>query len=211
MIIPSNSKVLFIAAHTDDVELAAGATLSKCMRIGADVHYLALTSTDNHAELLPEAKKSMGIFGIKENNYKFLSFPDMRFGEVRQEILQCLDEIRDELNPDVVFCPSIHDLHQDHFTAAKETMRSFKWSADLILGYDICWNMVAENFDPSLYVVITEVDVKRKLEAIRCYKSQKFKEYMDEEFIMAQMRFRGGIMGVRWAEAFEVYRAVWKS
>ena len=49
--------------------------------------------------------------------------------------------LRAEWQPDVVFQPPHHDVHQDHQTIAQEGLRAFKRTT--ILGYEIPWN----NFD----------------------------------------------------------------
>lgn len=207
MIITKDSSVLFIGAHADDVELGAGATLAKCIRIGAEVFYLALTTTDND-KVRAEAYESMKILGIKTKNYRFLAEPDKQFPTFRQQILDQIDNARDVIAPNVVFCPAIYDLHQDHQVVAYETFRAFKTSARLILGYELAWNN--RSFDPTLFIKIEGRDLLKKIKAVNCYKSQSNKKYTHEEFLQAQMRFRGGTIGVTWAEAFEIYRATWK-
>ena len=63
------------------------------------------------------------------------------FPERRQDILELLVALWEEWRPDVVFQPSLHDIHQDHQTIAQEGLRAFKRTT--ILGYEIPWN----NFD----------------------------------------------------------------
>lgn len=208
-LINNGNTVLFLAAHTDDVELACGATLVRCLREGAEVFYVALTSTDDYVQLEEEAHHSMKTLGIKQENAYFYEFPNMQFDVRRQEILRKLERVRDELQPDIVFCPSRRDLHQDHYTTAIESLRAFKKTAN-IFGYDICWNMVVQAFDPNFYVEVTKKDIIKKFDAIKCYKSQKGKDYMNELLHEGQLRFRGGMVGVEFAEAFESYRQVWK-
>ena len=48
LITDSETKVLFISPHPDDVELGAGATLAKCVRLGAEVYYIALTNIEGN-------------------------------------------------------------------------------------------------------------------------------------------------------------------
>ena len=69
------------------------------------------------------------------------------FPERRQDILELLVALWEEWQPDVVFQPSLHDVHQDHRTVAEEGLRAFKRTT--ILGYEIPWN----NFDFAVPVV----------------------------------------------------------
>ena len=59
----------------------------------------------------------------------------------RQDILELLIALWEEWSPDIVFQPSLHDVHQDHQVIAAEGLRAFKRTT--ILGYEIPWN----NFD----------------------------------------------------------------
>ncbi len=210
LITDSKTKVLFISPHPDDVELGAGATLAKCVRLGAEVYYIALTNIEDNILIIDEMKKSVDIMGVPEGNCEFFHYSNKGFDKERQEILQELDRIRDELEPHIVFTPSSHDLHQDHHTTAIETLRSFKWSAEIILGYNLSWNIIVEPFNPKLFVEVSKEDVLKKLEALNCYKSQSKRYYMKEQANDGLLRYYGLKAGFEFAEAFEIYKMVWK-
>ncbi len=202
-------RILFIAAHTDDVELACGATVAKCIRLGADVYYVAMTSTDNHAQLEKEAANSMKVFGIPEENYRFFHQPNRYFPNARQEILTEIEIMRDKIKPQIVFTPSLNDIHQDHYQTAMETMRAFKYGTDIVLGYNISWNIISSPFNAKFFVEVSKEDLKQKLTAIACYKSQLFRPYMNEKKLTAQLVNNGLIANFSYAESFEIYRMVW--
>jgi LmbE family N-acetylglucosaminyl deacetylase len=210
LITDSETKVLFISPHPDDVELGAGATLAKCVRLGAEVYYIALTDIEGNELIVDEMKKSVDILGVPKDNCKYFYYTNTGFDKERQEILQDLDRIRDELNPNIVFTPSSNDLHQDHYTTAIETLRSFKWFADIILGYNLSWNTIVEPFNSKLYVEVSKEDVSKKLEALSCYKSQEKRYYMKREANDGLLRYYGLKAGFEYAEAFEIYKMVWK-
>ncbi|MFX1507338.1 MAG: PIG-L deacetylase family protein [Promethearchaeota archaeon] len=210
LITDSETKVLFISPHPDDVELGAGATLAKCVRLGAEVYYIALTNIEGNELIIDEMNKSIDILGVPKDNCKYFQYTNTGFDKERQEILQDLDRIRDELNPNIVFTPSSNDLHQDHYTTAIETLRSFKWFADIILGYNLSWNTIVQPFNSKLYVEVLKEDVSKKLEALRCYKSQEKRYYMKREANDGLLRYYGLQAGFEYAEAFEIYKMVWK-
>ena len=84
------------------------------------------------------------------------------FPEHRQDILELLVGLWEEWKPDVVFMPSLHDVHQDHKTVAEEGLRAFKRTT--ILGYEIPWN----NFDFAYqwYVSLEKTHLERKVAAL---------------------------------------------
>ena len=98
--------------------------------------------------------------------------------------------------------PSLNDLHQDHTTIAQEGLRAFKKTS--ILGYELPWNNL--NFSTQCFVKITELNLDRKLKALSCYESQKFRDYASEEYIRSLARTRGTQIGKKYAEVFEVIR-----
>ena len=73
-----------------------------------------------------------------------------------------LVELWEELQPDAVFQPSHHDVHQDHQTIAQEGLRAFKRTT--VLGYEIPWN----NFDFAYgaYIALEQRHVERKVAAL---------------------------------------------
>ena len=84
--------VLFISGHTDDVELACGGTLAKCVRHGATVYYLGLTTPGNSMSIREEVTNSMGSLGVPGGNFWVLNHPDTAFPTVRQRILHDIEK-----------------------------------------------------------------------------------------------------------------------
>lgn len=85
---------------------------------------------------------------------------------------------------------------------AEEGFRAFKRTT--ILGYEVPWNNLT--FTTNCFVALSQEHVDRKLKALKCYYSQLGRDYIDEEFIRSMLRTRGGQVGGRYAEAFEVVR-----
>ena len=86
-------------------------------------------------------REATAELGIPAENLTVHDFDVRTFPDHRQEILELLIEIWNDWQPDCVFQPSLHDVHQDHQTIATEGLRAFKRTT--ILGYEIPWN----NFD----------------------------------------------------------------
>jgi len=204
-------RVLVLAPHTDDGEFGCGATIARLVQAGADVHYLAFSDcVDSLAPGLPpdtlvrEVREATARLGIPPANVKVYSFPVRHFTRDRQDILELLVQVRQQLDPDLVLQPSLNDLHQDHQTIAREGLRAFKQTT--IIAYEIPWNNL--EFSNSFFVSVTEEHLQRKLDALAAYASQKDRYYANEETVRAQARLRGVQVGVRYAEMFEVVRAI---
>src|ERR1700758_4174297 len=86
-----------------------------------------------------EVREATTELVIAEDRLTVHDFDVRTFPERRQEILEALVALWEEWKPDVVFQPSLHDVHQDHRTVAEEGLRAFKRTT--ILGYEIPWGV----------------------------------------------------------------------
>lgn len=204
-----DKKIVILAPHTDDGELGCGATIAKVLDEGAEVHYVALSTAEKSVpdgfpknRLEVEVKKATEKLGIPSSNLIIYHHEVRKLNYVRQEILESLVKIRNELSPDMVFLPSSKDIHQDHITVMQEGIRAFKYST--ILGYELIWNNLS--FDTDCFIRVSEVQLKRKINALQCYDTQKGKSYMDPDFIRSLAKIRGTQIGSDYAEAFELIR-----
>lgn len=98
---------------------------------------------------------------------------------VRQEILEELIKIRKREKYDLVFIPSLHDIHQDHTTIAQEGLRAFKNTT--ILGYELIWNNLT--FNTQCFVRLSRENIDAKICALKEYRSQGIRDYLSDEFI----------------------------
>ena len=205
----ANQNCLFIAPHTDDVELGAGATLSRCVneceRVDVVVFSTAIESlpTGSPADRLKyEFYSSMEKYGIPIENLHVLNFPVRRLNYFRQEILDELIILKNQFSPTIVFTPAMGDVHQDHECVTYETIRAFK--SQTIFGYELPWNHF--QFQSRVYFEITEKHLDTKIEALRSYESQveKKRPYFDPAFTLGQARMHGVKSGYGLAEAFDL-------
>jgi len=115
-----------------------------------------------------------------------------------------LIEIRDDIKPDIIFTPSSFDTHQDHQTVREETLRAFKECT--ILGYEQPWNNIT--FNTLAFIPLNDEHIERKIDALKCYEIQKYRKYLNPEFIRGLAQTRGTQINEKYAEAFEVIRWV---
>jgi LmbE family N-acetylglucosaminyl deacetylase len=204
-------RALVLAPHTDDGEFGCGGTMARMVDAGVDVRYVAFSIATRSLPagfppdtLAREVREATAELGIPADNLTVHDFDVRTFPEHRQEILELLVAEWEAWQPDVVFQPSTHDVHQDHQTIAQEGLRAFKRTT--ILGYEIPWN----NFDFSYqcYFELDESHLERKVAACERYASQKHRRYSDREYIWNVARTHGINVNRRFAEVFQVYRVV---
>ncbi|RLI78395.1 PIG-L family deacetylase [Archaeoglobales archaeon] len=202
-------KILVLSPHTDDGELGCGGSIARFVEEGSDVYYVALSACEESVpEYLPidilkrEVKKATKVLGIDNSNLLIYEFDVRSFPSFRQEILDTLIKIREEIKPDTIFTPSSFDTHQDHRVTREETLRAFKVCT--ILGYEQPWNNIT--FDTTAFIKLKEKHIVKKIEALNCYESQKDRTYLNEEFIRSLAKTRGVQINSDYAEAFEVIR-----
>ncbi len=206
-------RILILAPHTDDGELGCGGTIAKFIEEGREVYYIAFSSAKKSLPqgypddtLVKEVKEATKILGIKRENLILFDYEVRKFSYVRQDILEDMVKLKRKLDPDMVFMPSLNDLHQDHQTVANEALRAFKETS--ILAYELPWNNII--FRTEGFVPLEKKHVDRKIEALKKYKSQRHRNYLSAEFIYGLAKARGTQIKREFAEAFEVIRYVFK-
>jgi len=204
-------RVLVLAPHTDDGEFGCGGAMARLVEDGADVRYVAFSiAVKSLPEGFPpdtlarEVREATAELGIPEENLTVHDFEVRTFPQHRQDILELLIELWEEWRPDVVFQPSLHDVHQDHQTIAAEGLRAFKRTT--ILGYEIPWNNY--DFAYQAYITLERRHVERKVAALARYASQQHRRYADPEYIRNVARLHGVNVNREYAECFQVYRII---
>lgn len=211
MISIQNKKVLVVAPHTDDAEFGCGGTIVKLLEQNNDVYCVAFSACQQSVlkefpadVLITEIKAATKILGIKPENLILHDYGVRTFNYHRQDILEDLVKIKNIIQPDVVFIPSLNDIHQDHYTIANEGLRAFKFSS--IFCYEMPWNNL--NFNTSSFVILSEEHIAKKCRALEEYKSQAHRTYANSDFIRSLATVRGTQIGAKYAECFEVIRLI---
>ena len=158
-------RALVLAPHTDDGEFGCGGTMARLVEQGVEVRYVAFSiATKSLPEgfapdtLAREVREATAELGIPDANLDVHDFDVRTFPVHRQDILELLIALWEEWSPDVVFQPSLHDVHQDHQVIAAEGLRAFKRTT--ILGYEIPWN----NFDFAYQAYVVSRQAARRAE-----------------------------------------------
>jgi LmbE family N-acetylglucosaminyl deacetylase len=197
-------KLVCLAAHPDDIEIAAGATLLVLAeRGGVEGHWLTLTGSP---ERRAEAEAAAEAF-LPNSQSSFQAFPDGRLPAYWDDVKDVVHAFAAELpDADIVLAPRMDDAHQDHRLLG--TMAPTVWRDALVLHYEI------PKWDGDLgrcncYVPVSAEVGRRKVELLnKYYPSQQMRDWWDDETFLSLMRIRGMECRSRYAESFLVSKAV---
>ena len=187
-------RVLVLAPHTDDGEFGCGGTTARLVEAGVEVHYHAFSIAtrslpDGFAPdtLAREVREATAELGIPESQLTVHDFDVRTFPERRQDILELLVAMWDELAarrrlPAVP--PRRPPGSPDDRPGGPAGVQ-----ADDVLGYEIPWN----NFDFSYgaYVALEQRHVERKIAALARYASQQHRRYANPEYVWNLARVHG--------------------
>ena len=205
-------RILVLAPHTDDGEFGCGGTISRLCDNGNEVFYAAFSACRQSVlkefpedVLITEVKAATKELGIRPENLILFDFEVRTFSFRRQEILEEIIKLKNNIRPDLVFIPSVNDIHQDHFIIANEGIRAFKLST--LLSYELPWNNFS--FTTTCFFQLKPSHIDAKLRALHCYRSQQHRSYANADFIKSLAKVRGVQIGSEYAEVFEVIRTVY--
>jgi LmbE family N-acetylglucosaminyl deacetylase len=182
--------VLCLGAHSDDIEIRAGAALLSMQERGVrlDVQWCVLSGG---GERESEARASAADFlaGAESAQIEVMSFKDSFFPEQGDAIKSWFAALRDRVNPDLVLTHRRGDAHQDHRQVCRLTWNTFRDHA--ILEYEIPkWD--GDMGQPNLYMPISAKVLKRKVDLlITHFGSQRSKQWFDAETFFGLARLRG--------------------
>lgn len=197
--------VLAIGAHSDDVELGVGATLLKLVDRGFSVAVLDLTrgeaaSRGTVSERAQEAGAAAELLqvAVREN----AGLPDGAVANTPEQRLAVIPFIR-ALRPRVILAHWDEDRHPDHNAAhglvldanfeagvASVEAEGKPYRAPVVYGYH---PYTEDRRPPQLVVDISEY-FERKMEVLRCYRSQLHNpDYEGEETLASSGAFWEGI------------------
>ncbi len=220
-------RILVVAAHPDDEILGCGGTVAKLFKVGYEVYILILgEGVTSRYDDIDSAKAKIEKNNLKKNMYKacqtigakdvfHFSLPDNRFDSVNfLDIVKIIEQVKGDINPDIVFTHSRNDLNIDHVityravvTATRpmvnETVKEI-YSFEILSSTE--WNYPL-SFSPNVYINIEET-INIKINAMKEYVNE-IREYphpRSVEGIEILAKKRGMEVGYRYAEAFELVR-----
>ena len=183
-------RVLYLGAHSDDIEIGCGGSIIKMIKQlhHVDVHWTVFSSDDIRAE---EARRSTSILlkDVKLKTVDILNFKESYFPYLGASIKDYFEKLKQRISPDVIFTHYRNDAHQDHRVICELTWNTFR--SNLILEYEIP-KYDGDIGSPNTYMYIDKEDVERKLgHILETFKSQQEREWFNEETLRSILRIRG--------------------
>lgn len=183
-------KILCLGAHSDDIEIGAGATLLTWIAEGIplNIHWCVLSATGARREEALASARSF-LQGAKHHEIEVQEFQDGYFGYRGAQVKDWFESLKGRTSPDVVLTHSRHDAHQDHREVCQLTWNSFR--DHLILEYEVPkWD--GDLGPVNTYVSVTAAALERKIEfLIEHFGTQRSKTWFDAETFWALARLRG--------------------
>jgi len=201
--------ILCLGAHADDIEIGCGGTLLTLLaEYGPlDVYWVVFGA---EGERTNEAVHSAELFlqNTKHQTIVIKGFRDSYFPYLGPEIKEFMEQVRDDVSPDLIFTHRRDDLHQDHRLVAELTWCAFRdhW----ILEYEIP-KYDADLGRPNLYVPLAETTCQSKIQSLHeAFATQRKKPWFSDDTYWALLRIRGIECNspTRLAEAFYAHKLV---
>jgi LmbE family N-acetylglucosaminyl deacetylase len=183
-------RVLALGAHADDIEIGCGGTILHLVERGliAAATWVVFSGTGERAD---EAQASGEAFleGVQERDVVVHAFRDGFFPYGGGAIKDAFEQLKREVDPDLVLTHRGDDAHQDHRLVAELTWNTFR--NHLILEYEIP-KYDGDMGRPNLYVPLDERTYRRKVELLhKQFPSQHGKPWFTEDTFLGLMRLRG--------------------
>lgn len=214
-------KVLVFAPHPDDEILGCGGMMTKHIARGDDVYVcIATCSKVEKYKVMNEgyARKVHAAMGVKDTF--FLNFPTVELTHVdTREFNGAIDDVVKNVQPETVYLPFYGDMHTDHAMVSGAAMVALRpLAAPYVKNIymfetlsETGWNYPSAEkaFIPNVFSDVSDY-IETKVDAMNMYetKVQKDPHPRSPEGIRALARFRGGTIGVNYAEAFMCIRSI---
>lgn len=197
--------ILCLGAHCDDIEIGCGATLLRLLQNNPQLTVTWVVFASN-AERRVEATLGAQRFcaAAARLDLRIFEFRDGFLPYAGAQVKDCFEQIKRDIQPDLIFTHFRHDLHQDHRVVNELTWNTFR--NHFILEYEIPkWD--GDLGVPNTFVSLDEALVQQKIQLLNdIYRSQQGKNWFSDDLFMSLLRIRGMECNSpsRLAEAFYV-------
>jgi LmbE family N-acetylglucosaminyl deacetylase len=226
------SRVLFIGAHPDDIELGCGATINKLATKGLKIKALTLaegTSAryEDYETNNPEIKKAIqdrrqkSISSLKNLGVADSLFFDLPCGRLNAvpllKINKIIESVICEFKPTQIYTHSAVDTNKDHRVVFESTRIATRPSAFPFIRNVFCYevlsstdNAFTNSFNPSVFIEVSTDNIQKKKESLQIYDTEmrQFPNSRSIEGIEILARYRGMQVNKAYAEAYELLRSV---
>jgi LmbE family N-acetylglucosaminyl deacetylase len=199
-------RVLFVGAHSDDIEIGCGGTVLRLAREypRLEVQWVVFSADEVRAE---EARRGAALFlrGVARAEVLIYAFRDGFFPAQLEAIKERFEALK-AFDPQLIFTHARADRHQDHRVLSDLAWNT--WRSQTILEYEIP-KYDGDLGQPNLYVRLEPEVLERKIEYLmQAFATQRSKHWFDPETFRALPRLRGMESATRYAEAFYARKVV---
>ena len=194
-------RVLAIGAHADDLEIGAGGTILRLVaeHPGLSMRWVVLSAEGQRAD---EARASAErLTAGADARIETATFRE-RYFPYLPELKAWFDAAGEDPSPDLVLCPRVDDLHQDHRLVAELVRQTFR--GRLVLEYEIPkWE--GDLGQPNLFVDLPADVAEAKIaHLMAAFPSQRARSWYREDVFRGLLALRGVEAGAAsgFAEAF---------
>lgn len=181
--------VLCLGAHSDDIEIGCGGTLLYLKNTvpRASFHWVVFSAAGPRVQ---EAMKAAELFTAgREKKIVMKTFRDGFMPYRGADVKEFFEELKGQVNPDLIFTHWRGDAHQDHRLISELTWNTFR--DHLILEYEIP-KYDGDLGQPGMFVPLQlEVCRQKVRHILDAFQSQHSKRWFEEQTFMSVMRLRG--------------------
>ena len=194
-------RILAIGAHPDDIEFGCGGTLIKYARQGHQTFLLIMTDGAGGGDsAVRRTEQDASARVLQASGVFWGEYPDTAI-PLDRAIIQRVERVIREVQPDFILVHYPDDTHQDHRHLATSTVTATRYTRN-VLFYE---GPTTQNFSPSVFVDIASV-LEEKIATLQAHASQVSKTNIEGLSIVDVARssahFRGIQGRVRDAEGF---------
>jgi LmbE family N-acetylglucosaminyl deacetylase len=200
----SLKQILCLGAHSDDIEIGCGGTILKLIEQYPDVniHWVVFGAATEQRQKEAWSSANNFLASLKQKNIIIKEFKDGYFPYIGAEIKAFFEQLKHQVNPDLILTHYRNDLHQDHRVICDLSWNTFR--NHLILEYEI------PKYDgdlgiPNVFVHLDESVCQQKIANLfKGFPSQINKQWFTEETFKSLLRLRGIEANApeKYAEAF---------
>jgi LmbE family N-acetylglucosaminyl deacetylase len=196
-------KVLCLGAHSDDIEIGCGGTILQLLARSSNLEvFWTVFSSGREREREARASAALFLKQAKQKQVIMKKFRDGFFPFEGTEIKEFFEEMKGQVDPDLIFTHYRNDRHQDHRTISDLTWNT--WRRHLILEYEIP-KYDGDLGSPNCFVPLKQEICARKIKYIcDVFQTQSNKAWLTEDTFQALLRLRGVECAApdKYAEAF---------
>lgn len=215
---------LTITAHPDDEALGFGASSYVLSQKGHKVYNCILSGSvdarrhkPDQEDLKNHTNKAQEYMGAEKPILG--NFPNIKFNTVAHlELVQYIEKIIEEIEPDVLITHHPYDLNNDHYHTSKacqaaarlfqrkptKPIESF-YFMEIPSSTDWAFPVDGQTFRPDTFIEVGKIGVEQKLKALHAYEGvmRPYPHPRSDEAITALAVLRGSQAGKMYCESFQ--------